>query len=290
MDVRVSRLEALRTQYNRLADCQHAKTRLTATTASDGSRMYAMQCETCWAKIGNWIPHAEVRTRHVGLMGTIPEFDRERADEIWRERSRLRDEMTDLQNEGSGDKPSGIPTIYKGYQFRSRVEATWAAFMDQLGWKREYEPFDLGGYIPDFVITGKREIIVEVKHSTLINDLAEHEAKIEDSGWKKDAIIVGATPIFDCQGPGWMPLGEYGQYCQFGDGITGEMNYGLWWAYGLWFRCAGCHMISFFHEEASYACPLCLKHDGDGHIDSVEPAEIKSLWAKARNATQWRPR
>lgn len=48
-----------------------------------------------------------------------------------------------------------IETQYKGYRFRSRLEARWAVFFDELKMKWEYEPegFDLGPagwYLPDF--------------------------------------------------------------------------------------------------------------------------------------------
>ena len=48
-----------------------------------------------------------------------------------------------------------IETRYKGYRFRSRLEARWAVFFDALGLEWEYEPqgFDLGmagWYLPDF--------------------------------------------------------------------------------------------------------------------------------------------
>lgn len=50
-----------------------------------------------------------------------------------------------------------IETKYKGYRFRSRLEARWAVFFDALGIKWEYEPegYDLGEagwYLPDFMI------------------------------------------------------------------------------------------------------------------------------------------
>jgi len=59
-----------------------------------------------------------------------------------------------------------IETRYKGYRFRSRLEARWAVFFDAMGLDWEYEPegFDLGGglyYLPDFRINKK--IYVEVK-------------------------------------------------------------------------------------------------------------------------------
>lgn len=48
-----------------------------------------------------------------------------------------------------------IETIYKGYRFRSRLEARWAVFFDALGVSWEYEPegfeLDCGSrYLPDF--------------------------------------------------------------------------------------------------------------------------------------------
>lgn len=50
-----------------------------------------------------------------------------------------------------------IQTAYKGFRFRSRLEARWAVFFDAMGIKWEYEPegFDLGEfgwYLPDFYL------------------------------------------------------------------------------------------------------------------------------------------
>ena len=49
-----------------------------------------------------------------------------------------------------------IDTSYKGYLFRSRLEARWAVFFDALGveWEYEKEGYDLGGvyYLPDFYL------------------------------------------------------------------------------------------------------------------------------------------
>jgi hypothetical protein len=47
-----------------------------------------------------------------------------------------------------------IETVYKGYRFRSRLEARWAVFLDKLGIPYQYEKegFELDGewYLPDF--------------------------------------------------------------------------------------------------------------------------------------------
>jgi hypothetical protein len=51
-----------------------------------------------------------------------------------------------------------IETRYKGYRFRSRLEARWAVFFDAIGarWEYEREAYDLGAdvgcYLPDFFV------------------------------------------------------------------------------------------------------------------------------------------
>lgn len=60
-----------------------------------------------------------------------------------------------LRGIGGAADIKAIETTYKGYRFRSRLEARWAVFFDELGIKYEYEPegFDLekvGRYLPDF--------------------------------------------------------------------------------------------------------------------------------------------
>lgn len=58
-----------------------------------------------------------------------------------------------------------IETLYKGYRFRSRLEARWAVFFDAVGadWKYEVEGYQLpsGWYLPDFIVYGK--FFVEIK-------------------------------------------------------------------------------------------------------------------------------
>lgn len=50
-----------------------------------------------------------------------------------------------------------IETVYRGYRFRSRLEARWAVFFDSLGLRWEYEPegFEFSDgtrYLPDFFV------------------------------------------------------------------------------------------------------------------------------------------
>lgn len=60
------------------------------------------------------------------------------------------------------------PTLYAGVTFRSRLEATWAAFFDLSGIRWDYEPIDLEGWVPDFVLWVASPVYVEVKPAPLI--------------------------------------------------------------------------------------------------------------------------
>ncbi len=76
--------------------------------------------------------------------------------------------------------------MYDGIQYRSRLEARWAAFFGLLGWRFEYEPIDMAGWIPDFLIHGfQHPVLVEVKPVTSfpgeVADKIEKAAKV--SGW-----------------------------------------------------------------------------------------------------------
>lgn len=59
-----------------------------------------------------------------------------------------------------------IETRYKGYRFRSRLEARWAVFFDAIGIEWEYEPqgYYVGGraYLPDFYLRSLG-VFVEIK-------------------------------------------------------------------------------------------------------------------------------
>ena len=87
---------------------------------------------------------------------------------------------------------TAIPTMYKGIQMRSRLEAKWAAFFDALRWNWTYEPFDLAGYIPDFVLNfEKKPVLVEVKGADAEIDEAVRKFRASKSPFSW--VIVGHT-------------------------------------------------------------------------------------------------
>lgn len=90
-----------------------------------------------------------------------------------------------------------IPTRYKGYHFRSRLEARWAVFFDALGIKWEYEKEGYetphGYYLPDFyIITDPKDNVgwlCEVKPShKILTDREKNVFVHIDSHPPKEAL------------------------------------------------------------------------------------------------------
>lgn len=74
-----------------------------------------------------------------------------------------------------------IETHYKGYRFRSRLEARWAVFFDALGVQYEYEKegYDLDGvwYLPDFWLP-EQQCWVEIKGDEMSPDEEEKASRL----------------------------------------------------------------------------------------------------------------
>lgn len=71
---------------------------------------------------------------------------------------------------GNAPHLAARPTIYKGVKMRSRLEASFAQYLDSVGLAWDYEPEcfadETGQYLPDFLIgSGDLTCYIEVKHS-----------------------------------------------------------------------------------------------------------------------------
>lgn len=174
----------------------------------------------------------------------------------------------------------GIPTTYKGIDFRSRLEAKWATFFDLLGWKWEYEPFDLNGWIPDFILIGKNQTtLVEVKPYTRLDEFKECREKVNQSvkgtSYELNEILyLGCTlpwsenygGINEAKALGWLDdKMEIDTACL--------NNYNNW---------------GFFHSMNSYLDRITGMYDGDGCIKIPNPHEVDSLFNEAGNSVQWK--
>ena len=92
-----------------------------------------------------------------------------------------------------------IETRYKGYRFRSRLEARWAVFFEALGipWEYEKEGFDLGEagwYLPDFWLP-EQECWFEVKGNVDcdgIDEVCIKPGKLAYNAGKTSLVAVGS--------------------------------------------------------------------------------------------------
>lgn len=178
---------------------------------------------------------------------------------------------------------SPIETYYKGYRFRSRLEARWAVYLDAINAKWEYEPegFDLGNglyYLPDFLIhAGKNaggrtpeNFYLEVKGVPTKED----GRKCEIFSTSFPLLIVGQI----YRGGGDFIDDLFGFFVIDDDGYE-----------------VGCIRDSFNYIDGdSYPCCICAALNGgiglygpDWYLDCENPAdEIKTVKAaqKARQA------
>lgn len=86
-----------------------------------------------------------------------------------------------------------IETFYNGYRFRSRLEARWAVFFDDLGIEYEYEPegFKLSDgrfYLPDFYLP-KFSIFVEIKPRRSSDDGKAKSFAWDYTGFGEDQYV-----------------------------------------------------------------------------------------------------
>ena len=178
-----------------------------------------------------------------------------------------------------------IPTMYRGIRMRSRLEAKWAYFMDGLGWKWEYEPIDLNGWIPDFVIvTPGAPVLVDVK-PIFKRDAAIEEKIVRAIGHdnivsKYEALILAAAPFSNEEG---MPC--IGWFVDIAADPT-TLEDGPYWdeavitnnpdnSYGF--------VSLYMHWRDRIGCTYSKVYD-------ARPHDIQQRWNLATNFVQWQAR
>ena len=174
-------------------------------------------------------------------------------------------------------------THYAGVNFRSRLEARWAAFFDLAGWKWEYEPIDLPGWSPDFLIHGDCPLYVEVKpFESNENQWTLVARKIEES-LKRAGL--GGIPDEEGHGTEVLLLGR----APGEDSILGLLL--EQWC------CDGTYCISEAVSQNDgtdfcadyYKWRINGKYDGDHHLDRTDEDTLSRLWREAGNRVQWKP-
>jgi hypothetical protein len=182
-----------------------------------------------------------------------------------------------------------IPTMFDGVRTRSLLEAKWACFFTLLGWRWEYEPFELEGWIPDFLIhceTGQH-ILVDVKPFFEGDDDYEPiQKKIEHAinSTRYITWITAAAPMSAesaaldyppencvgrlgrrCEGGGW-----WGTNAVILEPTKNKSVYGLGESYEGWW---GDHITGLY---------------GKYHYSPLKFDATRDIWKRACNEVQWR--
>jgi hypothetical protein len=186
---------------------------------------------------------------------------------------------------------SGIPTTYSNTNFRSRLEARWAAFFDLIGWRWVYEPLDAGGYIPDFLIQGRHPFFVEVGPCVT---QADYEAKAVKANvhaeiLKQDLLVVGVSPLPDLEihGSGLLACGWLGEYGLFPTEGSFGWDVGVWGGHPDFALPRGCS-IGIYHSILSYS-HRPFSDDHEHPLTNADRHPLEHMWAVASNETQWLP-
>lgn len=145
---------------------------------------------------------------------------------------------------------------------------------DLLNWRWDYEPIDLEGYIPDFILGFGEPLLVEVKPVPR-QAFREHINKIALSGWIGYGAIVGNPYEYYYSEP---RLGAYVQVLNF---VFGNQSH---------------TRVQRSHAEpgaAEWSLPLTARSQkstwlaGCGSSDADSNA-LRMLWREAGNRVQWK--
>lgn len=151
-----------------------------------------------------------------------------------------------------------IETKYKGYKFRSRLEARWAVFFDSLNVKWEYESKyfdldDLGYYLPDFYLSDY-EMFVEIKPTGASFQRQEYTtavAKIEALNAERErSIIVCGSPGIDTYVIPFFRNSEYESVFALDKSCTCLVIIGDYGQHPL--ACSTCPRPRYCSEERTY--------------------------------------
>jgi len=176
----------------------------------------------------------------------------------------------------------GIPTIYAGVQFRSRLEAKWAAFFDLIGWRWEYEPFDLAGWIPDFLLIGASSVLVEVKPVLKFPAfMADRITPLVDLAQFEILILGCMCPIEDHASPYGPQLGWLREGSDFGWDLDWDDAAIVAYPDGR---------VGFIHGTGYYRDRIHGEHEQDhpSFDDSLSADDVRTIWRQASNVVQWK--
>ena len=161
----------------------------------DGRTLYPFYCNSC-GKVFAAYAKKDVAIKYEMVVGKLRLLD---TADVRYKKSQIK-----IQRKNHDIKITPIETVYKGYRFRSRLEARWAIYLDHAGWIWEYEPqgYTLSNgrkYLPDFLVSGpegshqRESFWLEVKAQKLTDDEYQ-KCKLLSEGTGLNVIFGIGTP------------------------------------------------------------------------------------------------
>lgn len=197
------------------------------------------------------------------------------------------------------------PTYYHNRRYRSRLEATWAVFMDLVGWEYEYESYDLKQYSPDFIIytynpTTKRKdkLLIEVKPYCSFNDFEINKvtSKIEKSlcnNYNAKILLLGEHLFRDSIDPnhitnslilGWIGVPINKTEYQYTEAIIECDDF---------YNISRNQPLDFYYilnqTKSSGQITGVVRYGTFYETSIQEMLQVEKLWNLARNRVQWIP-
>lgn len=189
-----------------------------------------------------------------------------------------------------------IETVYKGYKFRSRLEARWAVFFDELGltWEYEKEGYDLdelGRYLPDFWLPDLKTVLEVKSEGDYPNQLAEDKLLALANHLKARGLLVYGDPYMNIE-KAEVQKEPYWHYYDGYDG--GDVDY-------LFCLCPWCEKVGIeydgrgarvcgwkTHYKSEKKALAAIRHLGHWRADdkcyTADHPKIKGAALKARQA------
>ena len=174
------------------------------------------------------------------------------------------------------------PTFYKGTRFRSRLEARWTIFFDELDieWEYEKEAFDTkyGYYLPDFFLPSLNKWFI-VKGQVLESD---ERKKVEDV-----CDLTNSSAIIACGGlPLKFEMDKRGLSCYRFKFIGNALDDGnrMYDQPYLPCICKQCGKFDFQFEGRYERNCQCSNSDKGNHNKSWQQPTIQNALRKARGS------
>lgn len=173
-----------------------------------------------------------------------------------------------------------IETEYNGIKFRSRLEARWAVFFDelQISYQYEVEGFDINGtwYVPDFYLPDY-SCWVEIKPNGYRWWEDQKAVKFSKQVDTKYLLISGAPQknnykVYILANSGWDDMGE-----EFKDNFLGDQG-----QFALARRATRIELC-FLGEilDGGIACNLIDQPTDDGERDPIITSDLENAYKKA---------